>query len=301
MIRAARFLILATLGICWFLPLYLFACLMQSLSMKAPVTPQNIKWAYWLAKRGEWRQFWFYFRFRCYKAFYYPIFLLCGPAMTRRKTKQAFSVQTEYPVASESPDHLIPQGTAHDNNSNCAFVLRIADLIERARPGCPHGILDLGCSGGRLVNDFLRIGWGAVGLEGSDYSLKHQRAFWPKLAGRNLFTCDITRPFTISPAEPFDVITAWDVIEHIHADDLGGLFDNVRRHLRRGGYFIASTASNSNIENGVDLHQTRWTNEQWRRFLYSYKWLQPADIGLRLFDNVKITYAERSFLVYAKI
>ena len=79
-------------------------------------------------------------------------------------------------------------------------------------------MMDLGCSGGQTVADFMKLGWQGVGLEGSDFSLKHPRANWAMLANTNLFTCDITKPYQIKldsrPAK-FHLITAWEVMEHI--------------------------------------------------------------------------------------
>src|SRR5687768_8745426 len=153
------------------------------------------------------------------------------------------NLETAHPVAFESPDHLIPRGTKADNSTNKKFVSHMAELLSREKPG-QHGLLDLGCSGGQLVADFRELGWLAVGLEGSDYSLKHGRANWPALGGTNLFTCDITKPFQIKthgrPAK-FDLITLWEVLEHIPERDLPQLFSNILNHMDVGGYLIAST------------------------------------------------------------
>jgi 2-polyprenyl-3-methyl-5-hydroxy-6-metoxy-1,4-benzoquinol methylase len=161
------------------------------------------------------------------------------------------------------------------------------------------GSLDLGCSGGQLVKDFTDLGWMAVGLEGSDFSLKHKRANWPALAGKNLFTCDITKPFKITTRQQparFHLVTMWEVLEHIHPNDLPQLFDNITAHLERGGYFIASTTSAPDIHNGVDLHQTKWTNSEWKQwFEKHYPDLVPVELGLRSYQFVRHN-SEYSFL-----
>jgi hypothetical protein len=54
--------------------------------------------------------------------------------------------------------------------------------------------MDLGCSGGGIILDALLRGHMAIGLEGSDVSLKQQRAEW-RVIPNHLFTCDITKPF----------------------------------------------------------------------------------------------------------
>ena len=179
----------------------------------------------------------------------------------------------------------------------------MANRIEREAGGNCFGALDLGCSGGQLVKDFLDLGWRSVGLEGSDYSLKHRRANWFTLANTNLFTCDVTKPFKITAdgiLAKFHIITMWEVLEHIETEKLPHLFNNIIDHLENGGYFIASTTSVSDIHNGVDLHQTKWTNEQWRRWLGDkYPELLPVDLGLKYYQFVRHN-EERSFLVFQK-
>jgi hypothetical protein len=153
------------------------------------------------------------------------------------------------------------------------------------------------------VADFRSLGWLAVGLEGSDYSLKHGRANWPALAGKNLFTCDVTKPFKITvdrqPAK-FHLITMWEVLEHIPTPELPQLFDNIVSHLGNGGYFIASTTSDPDIHDGIDLHQTKWTNDEWQRWLAkTHPELEPVQLHLNYYQFVRHN-EERSFLTYQK-
>jgi len=213
------------------------------------------------------------------------------------------ALKTQHPIAYESPDHLNPRGTKADNSTNKKFVRSMAERLIRERPGQEHGLLDLGCSGGQLVKDFSEWGWLAVGLEGSDYSLRHRRANWADLAGKNLFTCDITKPFQVeSKGQPakFDVITMWEVLEHIAEADLPQLFANILNHMEVGGYFVASTTSVPDVQNGVDLHQTKWTNQQWRAMIAQrYPELQHVELGLRSYQFVRHN-EERSFLTYRR-
>jgi 2-polyprenyl-3-methyl-5-hydroxy-6-metoxy-1,4-benzoquinol methylase len=212
-------------------------------------------------------------------------------------------VQTKHPIAFESPDHLVPWGTMNDNSTNKKFVLSMVARLHRECPGIRHGLLDLGCSGGQLVRDFSEMGWLAVGLEGSDYSLKHKRANWPALGGRNLFTCDITKPFQIYADDKlagFHLVTAWEVFEHIAPTQLPGLFHNIMTHLQPGGYLVASTTSAPDVHDGIDLHQTKWTNQEWGRMIAAeYPELERADLGLQFYQYVRHN-EERSFLVYRR-
>lgn len=200
-------------------------------------------------------------------------------------------VETRYSVAFESPDHKIPWGTMRDNSTHKKFVSFMGKLIQSENPKIPLGALDLGCSGGQLVKDFSDLGWLAVGLEGSDFSLKQKRANWPLLAGKNLFTCDITKPFTItnvSDLAKFNLVTMWEVLEHIKESDLKQLFDNITKHMASGSYFVASTTSAPDIHDGVDLHQTKWSNTQWKQWIVAnYPKFRTVDLGLKYYEFVR--------------
>jgi 2-polyprenyl-3-methyl-5-hydroxy-6-metoxy-1,4-benzoquinol methylase len=204
-------------------------------------------------------------------------------------------------VAFESLDHQQPWGTVRDNSTNKGFV---AIMNSRtANSSSKRAVLDIGCSGGQMVRDFRDMGWLAVGLEGSDLSLKQGRANWPDLAGVNLFTCDAAKPFNVladGKAVQFDLITAWEVLEHIHESQLPQLFSNITSHLAPGGHFIATTTSIPSLDSGVDLHVTKWTNAEWRKWVSAnFPELEPVDIGLKYFQHVRHN-DERSFLTYRK-
>src|SRR4029077_17423945 len=133
-------------------------------------------------------------------------------------------------------------------------------------------ILDLGCAGGGMVRTFVDQGHTAVGIEGSDYSKKAGRAEWKHLTDKTLFTADITKPFDISPRW-FNVITLWEVIEHIVEEDLPQVFDNIARHLAIGGIVIMSVSPNEDYSDGVAVHQCVHDKEWWEATLYNLGWV----------------------------
>lgn len=240
---------------------------------------------------------------RLYKQFYGLVFWFHRrQRQTASRPDPIVQVESDHPVAFDSPDHLIPWGTKQDNSTNKKFVLSMDALIAPPAGDRPKSFMDLGCSGGGLVKDFRDLDWLAVGLEGSDFSLKHQRACWKKLAGKSLFTCDITKPFRVlvnGQPNKFLLITAWEVLEHINQKDLPVLFDNILAHMEKMGCFIASTTSTPDIHNGVDLHQTHWTNAQWRSWIaQNVPELKPVELGLRFYQYVRSD--DRSFLTYRR-
>ena len=196
---------------------------------------------------------------------------------------------TEHPVAYESPDHLYPWGTKRDNFTNENFVNEIDNYFNNQS----FNFLDLGCSGGQLVIDMLGLHDEniSIGLEGSDYSIKHQRANWPQYHNKNLFTCDITKPFNIVNDNinvKFNLITAWEVLEHIHPDDLDGVFQNIFNHLDDDGIFAGSINMGSDAPNGVELHLTRQPPSYWEDVFTrnNLKMVGPGE-----FDNPPGQYA----------
>jgi 2-polyprenyl-3-methyl-5-hydroxy-6-metoxy-1,4-benzoquinol methylase len=207
-------------------------------------------------------------------------------------------------VAFASPDHIAPKGTAVNNSTNKKFVLYMDQKLHRELGSGTLRMMDLGCAGGKLVTDFLALRWLAVGLEGSDFSLKHRRRYWDEFANKNLFTCDITKPFQVTlDGQPvrFHLITSWEVMEHIATPDLMQVFANVRDHLEPGGYFIASTTETSDIHEGLELHQTRWPNAQWREFVAkNFPDLEYVDVGLKIYQFVRYNFLHPSFLLYRK-
>src|SRR3954470_10044496 len=214
---------------------------------------QNVALGFRLLFKGEWRRVFRSVHARIYNRVYWLLFVFLAPLIRSRlrPPEEGVQVVTKHPVAFESPDHVAPYGTKYNNSTNRKFVLLLNKIVRQQNRQGPPSFMDLGCSGGQLVKDFKDLRWVAVGLEGSDYSLKTRRANWRDLAGKNLFTCDITKPFEIKLEErdlKFDLITAWEVMEHIHPDDLDQLFGNIRAHLKEGGYFIASTASGPSIQ-----------------------------------------------------
>lgn len=254
--------------------------------------------------KGEIKKIFMFLWFLLYREWYNVVFWWILLNRSKKLPHRA-SVQlvTRYPIAYTSPDHLVPWGTKLDNSSHKKFILLMEDIIGMGTDTHKNSFLDLGCAGGQLVKDFSDIGWTAVGLEGSDYSLKHKRVHWEKLAGKNLFTCDIARPFQIyanGTKLKFQLITAWEVLEHIEMRDLPMVFLNIISHLEYGGYFVASTTSISDIHNGIDLHQTKMTNQQWRRWVEKHvPVLQPVDLGITYYQQVRYN-AERSFLTYKR-
>ena len=200
---------------------------------------------------------------------YSDIFVLLDKNI--ENTSGAIKLETEYPVAYESNDHIVPHGTIRDDTRYPRFIhaceMYFKDMDKLA-------FADLGCSSGGIVLDALLRGHEAVGLEGSDESFKQQRAHW-RVIPKNLFTCDVTKPFTLKKdgiRKEFDVISAWEMLEHIRESDLDILLKNIKDHLKLGGIFVGSIANWDDIDEKtgvnwhVNLHPYEWWSEKFKIF-----------------------------------
>jgi 2-polyprenyl-3-methyl-5-hydroxy-6-metoxy-1,4-benzoquinol methylase len=173
-----------------------------------------------------------------------------------------FYLDTDHPIAYSSLDQVYPWGTMHDNTVNLKFNRKVYDLY----PGKTISILDLGCAGGGMVKSFADDGHIAIGLEGSDFNLKRKRAEWKSIPD-NLFTCDVSKPFILHNGDripyEFDIITAWEFLEHIYEHDLPVLVMNINNHLKPDGLFIGTTTESDPAPHGVHHHVTRRDLEWW--------------------------------------
>lgn len=199
---------------------------------------------------------------------------------------------TEYPVAYESPDHIVPVGTKNDNNSSSDYIAEVEKFFDGKR----IAVMDIGCAGGQLVVDFHERGHCAVGVEGSDYNTKHGLHNWPKYHNSVLFTADITKPFVVvddnNERVLFDLISAWEVIEHISWNDLDAMFANVLANLKPGGLFLFSINCDPDVRQDANgdlhfLHQSVFPKEFWiENVLNKYRIVEyPFETRVRTMSN----------------
>lgn len=180
-------------------------------------------------------------------------------------TDPLFALETQSPVATTSADHQWPRGTASDNSRNRSFNLKLYHHFDY-RPDLR--LLDLGCAGGGFVKSILEDGYTGIGVEGSDFSRKLRSGAWDTCP-HHLLTADITARFQLRDrsGDPmrFQCITAWEVLEHIPAEKLPGLLDNIARHLSADGMFVASvdTAPDADPTIGAVYHVTLQPKPWW--------------------------------------
>lgn len=207
-----------------------------------------------------------------------------------------FTLHTDYPIATESRDHhVFDDGKVSfvNNSRSTDFNQQLQDLLKHT---LEPSVLDIGCAGGGMVHDVLEMGIDAVGLEGSDFCKRNKLKEWP-LIPENLFTCDVTKPFVLSSENgphPFDVITAWEVFEHIPEEDLPQLMRNLNTHSKTGTGLVCSIANFPSPVLGVELHRTIKESKWWETLFAAYDWRRDKELE-RHFDGHRVRTGSYNF------
>ena len=58
------------------------------------------------------------------------------------------TLETDYPVAIDSPDHIAPAGTVVDNRTDKDYVRAVKNYFDDIHTTLPKKILDVGCGNG---------------------------------------------------------------------------------------------------------------------------------------------------------
>jgi SAM-dependent methyltransferase len=151
-------------------------------------------------------------------------------------------------------DRLI---SAAGENSPGRWRDRNAALAPYKQSGA---LLDLGCSSGAFLQTLRGKGWELFGIEMSAESAKHAQA----KSGANVFVGDILD--AQFPPASFDVITCFDVFEHLYQPRL--IMAKVAQWLKPGGIFYVLVPN-------VDAAEARVFGSYWHglelpRHLFHY-------------------------------
>jgi SAM-dependent methyltransferase len=128
------------------------------------------------------------------------------------------------------------------------FRDRLRDL-----PATPGRLLDVGAATGFFVEQARAAGWDAIGVEPSE---------WAAAYARDELGVDV-RTGTLEslqlPDETFDVVTMWEVIEHL--SDPRATLAEAHRILRPGGRLVLSTPDAGSL--AARITGPRWLG--WRK------------------------------------
>lgn len=145
-------------------------------------------------------------------------------------------------------------------------------------------VLDVGCGGGLLAEEFARLGFAVTGVDPSQESLAAARAHAASqgLAIEYESGSGEALPFG---ADSFDVVYCCDVLEHV--DDLRQVVAETARVLRPGGVYLYDTI-NRTVRSWLIviqlLQEWRWTALMPPRLHDWNMFIRPAEL-LRLLEQ----------------
>jgi 2-polyprenyl-3-methyl-5-hydroxy-6-metoxy-1,4-benzoquinol methylase len=130
----------------------------------------------------------------------------------------------------------------------------------------PGKLLDVGCSTGLFAVAAARAGWESTGIDASTWSIERakERRSAARFEAASLETLAL-------PERSFDVITLWDVLEHV--SDPAAVVRQAERWLKPGGWFFLS------LPNAASW-TARALGRRWVLLLREHLWyFSPETIG----------------------
>jgi 2-polyprenyl-3-methyl-5-hydroxy-6-metoxy-1,4-benzoquinol methylase len=124
-------------------------------------------------------------------------------------------------------------------------------LRTKSRFNAGSSVLEIGFGNGSFLNYSKQMGWKVIGTE-LNLDLVN-------LAKANGYDVYLSKNLSIFQDNSFDLIVAFDVLEHLSEDNLHDLIFNIKRILVSGGFFIARFPNGDSpfglkIQNGDFTH-----------------------------------------------
>ena len=132
-------------------------------------------------------------------------------------------------------------------------------FIESLYPG-KGNLLDIGCGAGFFLNIAKERGWNCHGMEILPEYIKYAQE---KFALKNIRLESLDEPISYN-ANNFDVITLWDLIEHLR-NPLNSL-KKIHRMMKPGGLLVMWTP---NVKNAIFLKE-RWVGYKILQHFYFF-------------------------------
>jgi len=114
-------------------------------------------------------------------------------------------------------------------------------------PISPGRLLEIGCASGVFMAHMAAQGWNVSGIE-----LSHHAARRAQQAGLNVYLGTVE--LALAPAQPFDLIVGWMVLEHLHEPIR--VLRTLRAWIARTGWLVVSLPN----ADSADFH---WFRRYW--------------------------------------
>jgi 2-polyprenyl-3-methyl-5-hydroxy-6-metoxy-1,4-benzoquinol methylase len=132
------------------------------------------------------------------------------------------------------------------------FQHHLKPLHAITGPPAGRRLLDVGCYTGIFVEIAAKAGWDAYGVDPSGWAVEEARRDGLQVREGTLATADF-------PVSHFDVITMWDVIEHL--SDPASELQEAHRLLRPGGTLVVHTMDIDSLFARFMGHRWPWLME----------------------------------------
>ena len=154
--------------------------------------------------------------------------------------------------------------------------------------------LDIGCSVGWQVDEALKLGFDAYGIDG-DYSLVYHKN--TRNLERIMFN-DFSKTYLILPKK-FDLIWCVEVAEHIEEQFTDNLIKTISYNLREAGsvVFTACSKENTGIHH-VNIKSKEWWIDKFNKhnMVYIPEWTED----LKKYSTMKREFIQENGMIFIK-
>jgi len=150
------------------------------------------------------------------------------------------------------------QGSRFARWNYARYLDRRCRLISRRRP--PGRLLDVGCASGDFMARLREHGWHVQGVEPNAAAVEAAR----RQHGLDVFQGELGQ--ACFPSSYFDVVTLWDVLEHVH--DPSAELAEIHRLLRSGGLLVIEMPNPHSLD--AALFGRYWIGLDMPRHLYVF-------------------------------
>ncbi len=157
------------------------------------------------------------------------------------------------------------------------FAKRLRDLEKRIGPASGRTILDVGAYIGVFVETATAAGWDACGIEPSSWAAKEAQE-------RGLNVIQGTQDAPQLQGRQFDVVTMWDVIEHV--GDPSGELAKAFQLTKPGGWLVVHTMDIDSIV--ARLMGRRWP---WLMGMHLYYFSQKSLAQMLVQNDFKVVWS----------
>jgi 2-polyprenyl-3-methyl-5-hydroxy-6-metoxy-1,4-benzoquinol methylase len=157
------------------------------------------------------------------------------------------------------------------SDTNKGFINRIYQLVKKRTLSGKRNLiirstglhkgnhLDVGCGTGAFANKMLKAEWTVTGLEPDSGA----RAVAEKMYGLKILNAD--ELFNL-PANSFDAITLWHVLEHVH--DMHGYVKQLKNLLKENGKLFIAVPNYTSYD--AQVYKQYWAAYDVPRHLYHF-------------------------------